>query len=643
MSAGNTANILLIIAAENQAGKIIEEVKQQVGAAAQGIAQETGNARAGFVSYTDAIARARQELAEHGRITTSTKEALGSFRQEQRLVTQQARENHEMMQSVGKVFSDVGAIAQRVQGMFMAYNVAQIRVEETSERVERAQDKLNKAIAEHGPRSAEATKATEQLKDAQKDLAQAEQASTMQLVNMAFQIPSFLGQFSNLQQNVDIMRFKWQQHRIENTLAAGQLAATPAPAAAAGAGLTTTGTGAHFAAGGFKALFLAMGPVGWAMMGLSTVMILVATNTFGLGDKLGELAKMLGIGVPSAAAETAQALDPGVTAAAEQVQAEVDTLNAQQLPELDANLKKIKIGADTLVLTLEKEAQTIRLNYAETQVYQRVLENLARAGYEPAKAQALALKAAQEGLHSVLRTGKKDIEDATVAIKDLTLAEERSALASARKAELGIQGASGIFTKGGTQITTGAGFTKSREQLPVLDVFQQAALKVFGDMRPAEAIHSPLFQRAAGSASRIALQNLAREHGINVEAIAESVNAVARARVGPWAGGRGTVDPTGIDYALRAALLEKGVRTTFGEFVSGVPAQHGFSGMVDRPTLFMAGEAGPEHVRVTPGGRSENITITIVDEGGNLLGSSTLDRANREGTIRLKTRIPRLY
>jgi hypothetical protein len=32
-------------------------------------------------------------------------------------------------------------------------------------------------------------------------------------------------------------------------------------------------------------------------------------------------------------------------------------------------------------------------------------------------------------------------------------------------------------------------------------------------------------------------------------------------------------------------------------------AASGFSGMVNRPTYFLAGEAGPEHVEITPGGR----------------------------------------
>lgn len=47
-----------------------------------------------------------------------------------------------------------------------------------------------------------------------------------------------------------------------------------------------------------------------------------------------------------------------------------------------------------------------------------------------------------------------------------------------------------------------------------------------------------------------------------------------------------------------------------------VGAQHGFHGTVTRPTLFLAGEAGPERVDVTPRGQSSGITINIQNAFG---------------------------
>src|SRR4030095_16397606 len=46
--------------------------------------------------------------------------------------------------------------------------------------------------------------------------------------------------------------------------------------------------------------------------------------------------------------------------------------------------------------------------------------------------------------------------------------------------------------------------------------------------------------------------------------------------------------------------------------------QHGYNGMITQPTLFLAGEAGPEHVKVTPqsgkavqGGNAGGVTVNF--------------------------------
>lgn len=53
-----------------------------------------------------------------------------------------------------------------------------------------------------------------------------------------------------------------------------------------------------------------------------------------------------------------------------------------------------------------------------------------------------------------------------------------------------------------------------------------------------------------------------------------------------------------------------------GLFGAITGAQHGFHGTVTRPTLFLAGEAGPERVDVTPRGQHAGITINIQNAFG---------------------------
>ena len=50
-----------------------------------------------------------------------------------------------------------------------------------------------------------------------------------------------------------------------------------------------------------------------------------------------------------------------------------------------------------------------------------------------------------------------------------------------------------------------------------------------------------------------------------------------------------------------------------------IPAAEGFDGMVNSPTMFMAGESGAEHVKVTPSGQGGggNITVNIQNMNGS--------------------------
>ena len=61
--------------------------------------------------------------------------------------------------------------------------------------------------------------------------------------------------------------------------------------------------------------------------------------------------------------------------------------------------------------------------------------------------------------------------------------------------------------------------------------------------------------------------------------------------------------------------LSQATRDLLASMNSGViPAANGFDGMVNKPTMFMAGESGAEHVKVTPngqGGGGSNITVNI--------------------------------
>jgi hypothetical protein len=66
--------------------------------------------------------------------------------------------------------------------------------------------------------------------------------------------------------------------------------------------------------------------------------------------------------------------------------------------------------------------------------------------------------------------------------------------------------------------------------------------------------------------------------------------------------------------------LSQATRDLLASMNSGIiPAAEGFDGMVNSPTLFMAGESGAEHVKVTPSGQGGggNITVNIQNMNGS--------------------------
>ena len=55
-----------------------------------------------------------------------------------------------------------------------------------------------------------------------------------------------------------------------------------------------------------------------------------------------------------------------------------------------------------------------------------------------------------------------------------------------------------------------------------------------------------------------------------------------------------------------------------------IPAAKGFDGMVNSPTMFLAGEAGPEQVSITPNGRSSGSNTVVINVAGSVITEKKL-------------------
>jgi hypothetical protein len=67
----------------------------------------------------------------------------------------------------------------------------------------------------------------------------------------------------------------------------------------------------------------------------------------------------------------------------------------------------------------------------------------------------------------------------------------------------------------------------------------------------------------------------------------------------------------------------------------GIPRfANGFNGMVNRPTLFLAGEAGPEHVSVTPQGKgAQGIVVNVYSPNPTMAGNSVVAALKARGAF----------
>lgn len=64
-------------------------------------------------------------------------------------------------------------------------------------------------------------------------------------------------------------------------------------------------------------------------------------------------------------------------------------------------------------------------------------------------------------------------------------------------------------------------------------------------------------------------------------------------------------------YTMGGSAKSQSILEAYNAFKNGVTAANGFDGMVNSPTMFLAGEAGSEHVTVTPNGQGGGSSIVV--------------------------------
>lgn len=195
----------------------------------------------------DAKIRFGAEDTASPKIDSATQKILKDYRvlrQEQRAVRGEFELNNRALVDAGRAFRAVGSIASNLTSIYTKYNIMQLRISDANRRVRETQADYNRAIAESGPGSEEATKASRELADAKQDAARAQQEQTLGMIGFGFELASTVSLIISA-----IPKFKELAKTLGATQAviagtAGVSAATTAVSAATTAAATTTAAGA---------------------------------------------------------------------------------------------------------------------------------------------------------------------------------------------------------------------------------------------------------------------------------------------------------------------------------------------------------------------------------------------------------------
>lgn len=146
--------------------------------------------------------------------------------------------NNRELFATARVLNSIGAVANRVMGVYTQYNIMQIRLAETAENVAEAEEDMRRAILENGPGSEEAIQASRRLRDAQEAQTRATQESQFAMIGFGLSLATSAGSVINAIPRIQQLAAALRGLGAANTAFAfsGALANAGTFAGAAGAG-----------------------------------------------------------------------------------------------------------------------------------------------------------------------------------------------------------------------------------------------------------------------------------------------------------------------------------------------------------------------------------------------------------------------
>ena len=688
-----SSNILLVVSAEDKASAVLENIKSKVFSAQQSVIDS--NARIEAANSKVAISFENQIKAAAG-------------------------------------LASVAAGVVSFAASFSRLEAASINTERAMVMQDKATRTLSEAQERHEKLMLSGTASADQLADAERDVAIARDSASVATQRAALAQDNLRDTYMVFAANVAPQVISMTVGTITafRNLGITSLAQIPIIGALSAAhvghavSMGVVSTAYHTASLAVKAFQIATGPVGWAILGISTLVALLATNTFGLRDAfvaagkfiidfldqhlrpladairwvvdaLRPLSDIMGFTVPQAVQTASDSIYDFNT----QVIATIPPVTALDESSFGASQSLQNLGNAALETSLKfppLEEGGIRVIDSMNNLIQVSEETDITFGtrFVPAMQQAADVSTETAGKITVAATEVKSaldtlppkvrqvvdaltqsLQEGGGAFVSLAGAAQASAAqtasamtnlaqsvafakesmirdaAEARNAALSI-----TQTAGGTTIVSGVPVQPLETGLPskymtqaLQDLYNRGYRSVYADDPLAVATAQNIYAREQDAALRAKYA----EAGISL--ITQSGNALPAGN--KW-GATGFYSLTQEEFYKAnpnyIPTLNK-FSSYSPEQIAGMPvemfrqqivkAQHGYEGWVNRPTMFMAGEAGREHVKISPDTGDFGmgvVKIIFSDYNGNEFDSVMIDRRQRRQIKRMKSMLNRI-
>ncbi|MEM3737553.1 MAG: hypothetical protein QXJ75_05670 [Candidatus Bathyarchaeia archaeon] len=466
---------------------------------------------------------------------------LQAQQQAQRTLEQSWLRNHECLMKGAALMDNFATLGRQTTQMLTQYNTAAFRLERTQRDLADAQADVNRLEAAGLAHTAQYTQALTRLQDAQQRVNEATMYYQATVAGLVFQIPGFAQQVFN------IVR-AWENYKI-----------------AAGGAVTVTKL--------LSSAFVSS-PWGWVALAIGAIVVALYAVTDGFKnwksviDAANQAIQWLLMPVKW----LMDALAPFIPAAAEARRA---------LEDFRIEAVGVALGLDRLVGGTAAATPTLADYAQNANLAAEATESLDKAAGEAAR----HLESLEEFVFREFTMASDqfrfDLEHSATSLQNLLASGTASAIAEANQLIEAFAERWSIGWDEARRVLTDRVSEMRREFTMAMEEMEAQASQSISAINQ---INDTIGKGEAKMREELLGRGF---HEIKPGYYSQTPKSELVAQI-----------RASMAQAEAAGMTESAA--AYGAFLASIPAQYGFEGTVTRPTLFLAGEKGPEHVQITP-------------------------------------------